>query len=214
MSGENVAQATPEAILYPNHKETPSETPAAEAKATTESKTVETKAETEESKTKETTTESKEEPKWEVKLPEGSPLKATDLEESLAYAKQNGFSVEQAQKLVDRESAVVSRVESAQRAHLEEMSKTWVKESQADKEFGGEAFNTNVELAKRVVERFGTDNFKKMLNDSGFGNNPEVLRIFTRIGKTMAEDTLVIPGSQSASRKKSIEEIFYPDMKQ
>lgn len=148
--------------------------------------------------------------KYDLKLPKDSALSDSHLEKLSSYAKEKGLSNEQAQSLLERESQAVSDYAASQQAKLQEVSNSWVEQAKNDKELGGEGFKQNAEFAKRVVTRFGTDEFKKELNKTGLGNHPELLRVFSRIGKAMSEDQLVIPGVQSGG-KKSPESILYGD---
>lgn len=163
----------------------------------------------EDSTAKTTLTETKVPEKYDLKLPENSLLDAAHLEKISSYAKEKGFSNDMAQALLERESLAVESYNNAQKDTLQKIGESWVSEAKNDKEIGGEAFKQNTELAKRVVDRFGTDPFKKALNETGLGNHPELLRVFTRIGKAMSEDKLIVPGAQAASGKRSIEDIFY-----
>lgn len=148
--------------------------------------------------------------KYELTLPKDSALSPDHVEKLSAYAKEQGLSNEQAQGLLERESKAVSEYAESQAAKLKETADSWFEKSKGDKEIGGEAFKQNAELAKRVVSRFGTEDFKKELSKTGLGNHPELIRVFTRIGKAMSDDQLVVPGAQSAG-KKSIESLLYGD---
>jgi hypothetical protein len=147
--------------------------------------------------------------KYDLKLPENSFLDAAVIEEIAAFSKERGFSNEHAQSILNRENARVEGFVKGQNEALEKQIDTWMTESKADKEIGGEAFAKNAELAHRVVERFGTDAFKKALNESGLGNHPELIRFVHRIGKAMREDQLVIPGASAGGAKKSMAELLY-----
>ena len=146
--------------------------------------------------------------KYELKMPEGSPLEAGHLEKISAYAKGKGLSQEQAQALLERESEAVAGFAKAQKDNYEKTVDEWAKQTESDPEVGGENYKKNVELASRVIKRFGSETLIKALNDTGYGNHPELVRAFTRIGKAMSEDQLVIPGTQPAP-KASIEDRFY-----
>lgn len=146
--------------------------------------------------------------KYELKLPKDSKLDASSIEKTAAFAKANGLSNEQAQSLIDREHEAVQGFAKVQMEEFEKTKGSWRAELSADKEIGGEALNQNVEMAKRVVTRFGTDGFKKALNESGYGDHPELVRVFARIGKAMSEDQLIIPGTQTGG-KKAIHDMFY-----
>jgi len=146
--------------------------------------------------------------KYELKLPENSQLSADHVEKVALYAKEQKLSNEQAQALLERENLAVSEFANRQQEEFKARTEAWLGEIKADKEIGGEAFNQNVEMAKRVVTRYATEEFRKTLDDTGLGNHPELVRVFSRIGKAMSEDQLVIPGSQ-AGGKKAIEDVFY-----
>ena len=146
--------------------------------------------------------------KYELKLPEGSLLRPEHVEKIALIAKERGLSNENAQLLVEREHQARTEFLNELRAQDEQAKTAWISEVKADKEIGGDNFNRSVETAKRALDRFGSPEFKAMLDDTGYGNHPEVVRIFARIASSMSEDQLVIPGSQ-AGGSKSIEEIFY-----
>lgn len=150
--------------------------------------------------------------KIELKLPEGSLLDAKRVDEIASFAKEQGLSQETAQKLLERESGAVSTFVEKTNADFSARTTEWLKECESDKEFGGAAFKENVELAKRVIGKYGSEKLKGEL-EKGFGNYPELVRIFVRIGKEMGDDKLVLPGGQPP-RKKSLEEKFYPNSAQ
>lgn len=152
--------------------------------------------------------------KLELKLPEGSLLDAAHLEKTVAFAKERGLSTEQAQAIVERDHANLAAFVESQKTQLSQQGERWLTEAKADKEVGGDAFPKNVELARRVVEKFGNDSLKRALDDSLLGNNPEVVRFLTRIGKAMSEDQFVrAPASAGSSVKKAPEEVLYGDQK-
>jgi hypothetical protein len=160
---------------------------------------------------KKETSEKKEEKKeivYSLKLPEGSKLQKAQADEIAAYAKEQGLSKEQAQKQLERESKLASDFETQSLNQLKEATGQWLEAVKTDKEIGGEGFPKNAELAKRVVTRFGTPEFKAELERTGLGNHPELVRVFVRIGQAMSDDQFVQPGSQSTP-KKDIAEKFY-----
>ena len=146
--------------------------------------------------------------KYDLKLPKGSLLDSSAIERISAHAKAKGLSNEAAQELMDREEQAIVSYHEGQMKQVEEIRTGWLKAAETDKEIGGDKFKENAELAKRVVERFGTAEFKKAMNETGFGNHPEVIRIFVRIGKMMADDQLVHPKSQTGG-SRPVEEVFY-----
>lgn len=103
-------------------------------------------------------------------------------------------------------SAFAQRLATYQETVKDLTNQEWVEASQNDKEYGGSHFDANLAIAKRGMEQFASPELKEMLNDS-FGNHPEVIRLFYRIGKAIAEDN-VITGRASASREFDARMLF------
>lgn len=143
-------------------------------------------------------------------LPVDSQLDPTVVERIAAESKARGLTQEQAQARLNEAHEAVATYAKGQQDVLDSEKKTWIESLKADKEIGGAMFDENVTLAKRAVDAFGSEGFKKALNDSGLGNHPELVRTFARIGRSIADDKLVRPGSTPAA-KKSPEQVFYPD---
>lgn len=210
---ETVVDQKPEesnAILTPTSKSTEVETKIDPIKTTveTESPVDESKSDEQVQQTKQVLEGQKAPEKYELKLPEGSHLKADHLEKIVSYAKERGLSNEDAQKLLERENSVVAGFVEDQKQQLKQTTDAWMKEVESDKEIGGTNYKQNVAYANEVVKKFASPQFIKTLNETGLGNHPELVRVFARIGKLMANDKLVVPGTQSIA-KKSIEEVFY-----
>jgi hypothetical protein len=85
----------------------------------------------------------------------------------------------QAQKVAD-----ASR--DAQTAFENQVSE-WETLARKDKEFGGEKFGENVAIAVKGLEKVGTPELKALLQQTGFGSHPEVIRAFHRIGNLMSD---------------------------
>jgi len=83
----------------------------------------------------------------------------------------------------------------------------WAAEAKADKEFGGEKFDSNVAIAKKGLDAVGNDKLKSLLKESGIGSHPEVIRAFFKIGKMVSEDTTHT--GRTAAPSKSLAETLY-----
>lgn len=151
--------------------------------------------------------------KYDLKVPEGSPLDASHVEKVAALAKERGLSNEEAQAIVDRDNQTISGFANGQQEQFKKQQEVWKEQSSKDSEFGGAEFAKNAELSKRVLERFGSDELRFALDATGLGNHPELIRFVYRIGKMMSEDQLVIPKANTGGQQKSMEEVFYGDKK-
>lgn len=143
---------------------------------------------------------------YKLTLPKDSLLDQANLDAISEFAKTNKLTNEEAQAILERESATIAAyVDKAQKAAEEAFKKTqgeWLEELKADKEYGGENFGKNAELAKRVVTRFADEAFQKDLEQSGFGNHPGFNRFMLKLGKAMSEDQLVPPGAPPAGKER------------
>ena len=114
-------------------------------------------------------------------------------------AKELDLPQEDAQKVLDKVAPVI---QERQAKMLEQVRADWANESQTDEEFGGEALNENLNVAKQALDAFGTDAFKSLLQETGFGNHPEIIRFMYRAGKAISEDSYV-GNSQGANPRGS-----------
>lgn len=144
-----------------------------------------------------------------LKLEEGSLLSDSDIDRISTLAKEKGLSEEDAKALMSGENAAVNTYKDAQMQEVEDVRASWVDDSKADKEFGGEEFDANMAVAKTAIDAYGSAEFKKSLEDTGFGNHPEVVRTFFRIGKAMANDKLVTAESTVGNRPSDAA-VLYP----
>lgn len=67
----------------------------------------------------------------------------------------------------------------------------WSAQSKADKEFGGDRFDANLAIAKKSMLAFASPALVELLNTTGLGNHPEVIRMFYKSGLAISEDQMV-----------------------
>lgn len=103
-------------------------------------------------------------------------------------AKDLNLSNEAAQKLVDK---MAPQIAQRQIEQIQAVQQEWAATAQADKEFGGEKLAENLSVAKKALDMFGTPELNTLLQQSGLGNHPEVIRLMYRAGKSISPDTYV-----------------------
>ncbi|QPT15226.1 peptidase [Serratia rubidaea] len=136
--------------------------------------------------------------KYEFSAPEGQELDANALSVFEPIAKELGLSQEQAQKLVD----IYPQLQQQQAEAWSKQVADWGEQVKADKEIGGDNFNASVGAAQRALDQFGNPELREYLNASGLGNHPALVRFCAKVGKSMAEDSIVMPnngGQRSAA---------------
>jgi hypothetical protein len=126
--------------------------------------------------------------KYEFKAPDGQAFDAAVIEAYSAVAKELNLTQESAQKMLDRLGPVLADRQSQQ---MESMRANWLEAARADQEFGGAKLGENMAVAKKALDTFGSPALRELLNESGIGNHPEVVRFFFRAGKAISEDTFV-----------------------
>ena len=108
-------------------------------------------------------------------------------------AHQIGLNNDQANVLFD---AYVNAMAGQQEHEQSAFEQFEVENTQAlQKEWGG-AFDKNVELARRAFMNFATPEAVEIMEQTGLGNHPEILKVFSRIGELLQEDS-VLPGSST-----------------
>lgn len=143
---------------------------------------------------------------YDLQMPDGVELDTAAAEEFKGIAKEYGLTQEQAQKVADIGAKMVQRQAEAHQAQVQ----TWVDAVKTDKEIGGEKLNENLAVARRTIDTFGSPELKEMLNVTGIGNHPEIVKLAYKIGKAISDDGFVRGGNTSSPR--SAAEIMYPSM--
>jgi len=149
-------------------------------------------------------------------LPDGIEIAETDLTEFNTIAKELDLNQDQAQRLVDYQSQRTEAANEKQATALADairkQAEDWTNELKNDPDFGGDNLDKNVGLAVKVTNKFGSPELKAVLDSSGMGNNPELIKMFNKIGKAFAEDSLDPDDMNSESGSdKSAADVLYPN---
>lgn len=147
--------------------------------------------------------------KYEFTPPEGSELNPEVMAEFEGVAKELGLTQEAAQKVVN---AMGPRMAAVQKAQVEAMKTAWTESARTDKEFGGEKLNENLAVAKKALDAFGTPELRTLLNDTGLGNHPEIIRAFFKAGQKISAPNFVTGGASGAA-EASAAAVLFPNHK-
>lgn len=132
---------------------------------------------------------------YTFEMPEGVELDTAAADEFTAVAKDLKLTAEQAQKVADVGAKMAQRQAEAHAKLVE----TWTEAVKTDKEIGGDALPENLAIARKALDTFGTPELKDILNASGLGNHPAVIKAFYKAGKAISEDRFVAGSAKSAS---------------
>lgn len=145
--------------------------------------------------------------------PEGVTLDEKMLEEFSAAAREVNMPQEKAQQFVDMAVKVMQQQAEAQEAGWAEIRANWVTEIKADKDFGGDKFNATIEGAQRVLSTYGTPELKTALG-FGMGDNPELIKMLSRIDQATREDSTAGDsggGESETNEKPTLRNTLYKD---
>lgn len=135
------------------------------------------------------------------KVPEGVEMDEALLAEFAPLAKELGLTQDQAQKLVDLQTKMAlgedtARSEMLNKA-LEKQRNDWADQVKNDPEIGGAKFDATIATATKAVSTFFGDDFRTLLNESGIGNHPALIKGLHKIGLAISEDKMVLPGTDA-----------------
>lgn len=120
--------------------------------------------------------------------PEGHELDSATADAFAGVAKELGLTQDAAQKVVDKMAPHLAQRQAEQ---IKAVHEQWREQSTADKEFGGDKLAENLGLAKKAMDTFASPELKALMNQTGLGNHPEVIRMFVKAGKAISEDSFV-----------------------
>lgn len=141
--------------------------------------------------------------------PEGSQLDADVMTEFAATARELNLPQDKAQLLIDKMQPIIAARQAAQ---VETLTAAWETETRADPEIGGANMDANLVHAARAMNTFATPAFKDVLNKSGLGNHPELVRFMVKAGKAISEEKIVTGGvaASTPGSTRSTAEVLYP----
>jgi hypothetical protein len=139
--------------------------------------------------------------------PEGGALDPAVMDQFAEAARELNLPQDKAQQLIDKMAPAIA---SRQAEQIQTLRTEWATQATADKEFGGDKLAENLAVAKVAMDKFATPELGKLLEETGLGNHPEVIRFMVRAGKAMAEDGVVTGGVPAATSKQSPAERLYP----
>lgn len=188
----------------PLQTETQTDAPPA-APAPVEAAPVEAPAEVDDSTVLGAPTEVKEEPQdapagppeaYELAL-EGVTLDPELVSEAEPVFRELGLSNEQANALLPLAPKIMEKAQAAVVQQLVERGaaqrKEWLDAFNADPAIGGAKRDETVHLAAKGLDALGFKEghpFRAALNETGFGNHPDMIRAFRQIGEMVSEDGL------------------------
>jgi hypothetical protein len=146
--------------------------------------------------------------KYDFKLPDDVKVDPAGMQAFSEFAKEAGLSQEAAQGLI---SKLAPAMQARQAEAIQQLRTSWEDASKSDKEFGGDKLAENLSVAQKAMTTFGTPELRTLLNETGLGNHPEIIRAFVRAGKAISEDRFVPSTGGAAGQSRDAAKSLYPN---
>ena len=147
--------------------------------------------------------------KYEFTAPEGLALDESVTGALADVARDLKLPQTDAQKVIDAVGPkVVASIQAANQQAVQAAIAQWASDAKADKDIGGAKFDATMAAAAKARDAFGSPALKSLLDDSGLGNHPEVIRLFAKVGRAIGEDRMVT-GNAPPSSGKTAAQVLY-----
>lgn len=124
---------------------------------------------------------------YDLQMPEGVELDKEAAAEFVNIAKSLELTQENAQKL----ATIAATIQQKQNEAKVRQTESWVEQVKADKDLGGDKLEENLGIARKALDAFGTPELRDVLNSTGIGNHPALIKAFFKVGKAISEDKFV-----------------------
>jgi hypothetical protein len=136
--------------------------------------------------------------------PDGVTLNADLLAAFKEAAKADNLPQEKAQQYVDLGAKILQQQAQAQADAILAIRGEW--KAASESQFGSE----QLAAARAGLDAYGTPALAELLDQSGLGNHPEIIRLLVNAGASAREDKLV-SGREPAAKPASLAGRLYPE---
>lgn len=154
---------------------------------------------------------------YELVAPEGIILDPALIEAATPIFKDMGLSNDQANKLMPIAAQMAQRIGDNLNQQILDSVATeranWLNTAKNDTEIGGQNWDASLVTAAKGLDTLGFvkgSPLRNLLDESGLGNHPEMIRAFVKVGKAIGEDGFE-RGAGSAAIIRDKAEILYPN---
>jgi len=144
---------------------------------------------------------------YTFEMPEGVELDEKLANEFSPIMKDLGLTNEQANKLAAKLAEVRMQEGLSQFEEYNSNLTKWENEVKADKELGGNNFDNTSQVASLAVEKLGSPELIELLDNSGLGSHPALVRFSFNAGKLLKEDDVSV-GEPSPDKKDTASRLY------
>lgn len=151
----------------------------------------------------------------EFKAPDGIELDPEVMPEVHEIFKELGLSQEQAQKTFEKFLDIQQKLAGTPEQQMQQAENQIValntklaEECRNLPDIGGEKFAESLATASKVMQTFGSPEFKQLIAYTGVGSHPEFFKMMVAIGSKMSPDNFV-QGGEGAVTERRGEDIMF-----
>ena len=129
------------------------------------------------------------------------------LDDFKEFAHQNNLTQDQADNLLGLFSELEEEEAKNEEQAMEDLKVETTIGLQRD---WGKNYDGNLDYARRAYAQFGTPELTEIMDNTGFGNHPEVIKAFSKVGQLLGEEALAVGtglGRNQMSPQSALEEI-------
>lgn len=138
-------------------------------------------------------------------------LSQQDFDQLKKTLEDAGVSLDQqtAQNLVNFEQDRIRAMQQAQQEAHQNQINDWIEQTKKDRELGGEKFNENLTAAQEALGELATPELREVLEQTGLGSHPEMVRLFHKLAPLVREENPASPSGHPSSGEQSRLERLY-----
>lgn len=150
----------------------------------------------------------------DLKFPEGMQVADADRDGFLGILNNRALSPsEQAQALIDLQAKVSKEASEAGSQAWTEMQTQWQNDVRNDPEIGGAKLDANLASIGKLIDQYGSDELRAVMDLTGAGNNVHVVKFLANVARQLTEGGPV-QSAQPPAQQQSLASILYPTMEQ
>lgn len=137
------------------------------------------------------------------------------LETATPVLKDLGLTNDQANKVASLVPQVQQRFMQQQADDFAATKTQWAKEASEDSEIGGKNWKQTQTLAAKALDHFGApadSDFRKLLNETGLGNHPVMIKMFRNVGAALSEETTFAQGDGRVGKADRLSTLYPNDV--
>ena len=124
-----------------------------------------------------------------IETPEGVEIDQALLDAFTPGFKEQKLTHNQVQEMADAYIASQQSMASGRTEAFNAQRDAWEAELRADPQIGGDRFDDNITRANQFIDRHGDDTVKNLLDNTGLGSHPALVRFLVKAANAVREDS-------------------------